>query len=96
MAAAHRFIVKLHDAGTTFLIVAVASLVLSVAKTSEEVVTRELVTVTVVQAAAIFTVPLVLLIVWFPVVQAAVFVAFTVIFQSFPILNTSAAVTEPV
>lgn len=42
------------------------------------------------------TVPLVLLIVWSHVVPHAVLVAFTVILPALLILNTSAAVTEPV
>lgn len=75
VAAAHKLITKLPLHGTTFLIVAVVSLVRSTACTIEEVETRELVTVTVVQAAAIFTVPLGLLIVLSPVVPPAVFVA---------------------
>ena len=61
--------------GTTFLSVAVASFVLSTAKQMLVAETIELVTVTVVPAAAMFTVPEILLIVWFPVVPPAVLVA---------------------
>jgi len=54
------------------------------------------VTVTVVQAAAIFTVQVGLLMVWFPVVPAAVFVASNVCFQLLSILKTSLAVAAHV
>lgn len=56
-AAAPRLIVKDPFKGTTFFIVAVESLVLITAKTKEDVVTKLLVTVTDVPAAAILTVP---------------------------------------
>lgn len=61
---------------------AVVSFVRITANTIEEVVTREFVTVTVVQDAAIFTVPLGLLIVWFHVVPHAVTVASNDAFQA--------------
>jgi hypothetical protein len=65
-------IVKDPAAGTTFLIVAVESFDRTTAKTSDVVETNELVTTSDVAAAAKFTVPDILLIVWAPVVPPAV------------------------
>jgi hypothetical protein len=66
-------ITKLPDAGTTLrILVHVASAVLATEKMIDVAVTVELVTVIVVPAAAILTVPAGLFIVWFPVVPAAV------------------------
>ncbi len=68
VAFAPRLIVNEPAAGTTFLIVAVASFVRTVANTIEEVVQSELVTVSAVAPAAKLTLPEGALIVWFPVV----------------------------
>lgn len=57
VAAAVRVITKEPDQGTTFLIVAVVSLVLTVTYTRLDVVQVLFVTVTVVQPAAMLTVP---------------------------------------
>lgn len=68
------FIINDPSDGTTFFITAVSSAVLTTANTIDVAVTYELVTVTVVQDAAIFTVPVGWFIVLFPVDQTAVVV----------------------
>ena len=75
VAPAPRLIVNEPAAGTTFLIVAVASFVRTVANTMEEVVQSELVTTSAEAPIAKLTVPLGLSIVCGPVVPAAVLVA---------------------
>ena len=70
--AATILIVNDPDVGTTFAIRAVVSSVRITHSTIEFADTSEFVTVTVVPAAAILTVPVSLFIVWFPVVPPAV------------------------
>ena len=89
VAAAPRLIVNEPAAGTTFLIVAVASFVRITGRTIEAVVQSELVTTSEVAPAAKLTVPLGLFIVCAPVVPAAVLVAQYDIFPLFSILYKS-------
>ena len=65
---------KLPDAGTTLVTLAVVPAVAATASTLLLAVTRLFVTVIVVPAAAMFTRPVGLLIVWFPVVPGGVIV----------------------
>ena len=73
VAPASRLIVNEPEVGTTFLIIAVASFVRTVANTSEDVVQSELVTVSAVAPIAKFTLPLGRSIVWLPVVPDMAF-----------------------
>ena len=82
VAAASRLIVNEPAPGTTFFIVAVASLVRTTGSTIELVVQSEFVTTKEVAPAAKFTVPEGLFIVCAPVVPAAVLVAQYVILPS--------------
>ena len=75
VAAAERLMVNEPAAGTTFLIVAVASFVRITGRTIDDVVQSELVTTSEVAPAAKLTVPLGLFIVCAPVLPAAVLVA---------------------
>jgi hypothetical protein len=75
VAAAFRRIVNCPAPGSTFLISAVVSFVLTTAKTIDDVVQSEFVTINDVAPAAKFTVPDGLLIVCAPVVPVAVLVA---------------------
>src|SRR5574343_96315 len=83
------------EAGTTFLIVAVASFVLMVAKILLAVVTSEFVTVKDVAPAAKFTVPTGRSMVRAPVTPAAVLVEINRTFPALPMRNFSVATLMP-
>ena len=83
------------DPGTTLVTRAVASAVAAMAQIYDDVVTSEFVTVTVVPAAAMFTRPLILFIVWLPVVPGAVIVAGTIKFWASVNVNSEPVDTAP-